>query len=120
QDIYIPLHTTKPLSIPSDIPNAAQSLCIHASFGHVMRGYVRNRTGQPLAGALVAAIPKSVWALQEDRGATPPDRYLTAVTDDRGYFELLGATEVATYVANKPGSEETEYHLYAFESIDPN
>ena len=69
---------------------------------------------------MVVAIPKSVWAIQEDRGATPPDRYLTAVTDDRGYFEIQGVTEVSTYVANKPGSEETEYHLYAFESIDPN
>jgi len=120
QDLHGHLDPQRPLSIPGVIPNAAQALCIHASFGHVLRGYVRDSGGKFLAGAMVVAIPKSVWAIQEDRGATPPDRYLTAVTDDRGYFEIQGVTEVSTYVANKPGSEETEYHLYAFESIDPN
>jgi len=119
QDLHGHLDAQRPLSIPGVIPNAARCLIVHASFGHVLRGYVQGRDGV-LPGALVVAIPKSVWAIQEDRGATPPDRYLTAVTDDRGYFELKGVTQYPTYIANVPASEETEYRLYAFESIDPN
>lgn len=120
QDLHGHFDSQRPLSIPEVIPNAAKCLDVQASYGRPLRGYVRDRAENPEAGALVVAIPRSVWAVQEDRGATPPDRYLTAVTDDRGYFELRGAAEATAYVADLPGGDVPEYHLYAFENIDAN
>lgn len=108
---YLDSHThfdaERPLRIPSVIPNAAECLSIFVARATVMRGRAIDRLSQPVAGALVVGIPRSVWGKTEDRGATPPDRYLAGVTDHTGHFQLFGADEV-------------EYHLYAFESIDPN
>jgi hypothetical protein len=97
----------RPLQIPSVIPNAAECLSIFLARGGALRGRVFDRLRRPVAGALVIGIPKSVWAKTDDRGATPPDRYLAGVTDHKGYFQLFAADQV-------------EYHLYAFENIDPN
>jgi hypothetical protein len=117
---YLDLHghfdAAKPLRIPSVIPNAASCLAIRIGTGFPLRGYALDRLGKPAPGALVVAIPRSVWAKTDDLGATPPDRYLTGVTDDAGFFNLLGASQ-----QTNPGSlVETQYHLYAFEDLDPN
>jgi hypothetical protein len=108
---YLDLHghfdPVKPFRIPGVIPNAAECLAIQISFGKPLFGIVRDKLLKPVKSALVVAIPRSVWAKELDKGATPPDRYLTAVTDDNGYFQM-------------PGASDSEFHLYAFEDVDPN
>lgn len=109
---YLDLHghfdPVKPFQIPAVIPNAAECLAIQISLGKPLFGIVRDKFLKPVKAALVVAIPRSVWAKELDKGATPPDRYLTAVTDDNGYFQMPGAVKDSTY------------HLYAFEDVDPN
>ena len=114
------LNPTNPIRVPGVIPNAAECLAILVNYGLPVVGEVRDRAGKAVAGALVVAIPKSVWTQSEDRGATPPDRYLTGTTDGTGRFQLYGATESAYPVAGGEGMVPQEYHLYAFEDIDPN
>ena len=116
QDLHGHFDRLQPLRIPAVIPAAASCLYIRVGAGHPLRGYVRDRLGKPADRAFVVAIPKSVWSVEDDRGATPPDRYLTGVTDDAGFFELQGATQEV-----RAGSQtEAEYRLYAFEDLDPN
>jgi hypothetical protein len=97
----------KALRIPSVIPNAASCVAILISVATPLYGYVHDVQDRPFAGAFVVGIPNGVWRKEEDRGLTPPDRYITAVSDDAGFFELRALPSV-------------EYKLYAFESLDPN
>jgi len=120
QDLHGHFDAQKPFQIPSVIPNAAECLVINVGFGTSLVGIVRDRFLKPVEGALVVALPKSVWGKELDKGATPPDRYLTGVTDDNGYFQLRGAADQAFSIAGQNGQVDTEYHLYAFEDVDPN
>ena len=104
------LDPTNPIRIPQVVPNASECLAIQVNFGVPIVGFVRDRADKNVSGALVVAIPKSAWARSGDGGVTPPDRYVTGATDSAGRFELWGATTL----------EGEEYHLYAFEDIDPN
>jgi hypothetical protein len=116
QDLHGHFDPLQPLRIPQVIPRAALCLYIRVGAGYPFRGYVHDRLGKPADGAFVVAIPKSAWSVGDDNGATPPDRYLTGVTDDTGFFELQGATEEI-----KAGSQTVaEYRLYAFEDLNPN
>jgi hypothetical protein len=122
------LNPTESFTIPSVIPAAAECLAIRVRYGRRIVGFVFDRFRQPVNGALVVAISKSVWTKSDDAGVTPPDRYLTGTTDSTGYFELHGATEflyptkggdVSTFGALRDGVPQ-EYHIYAFEDLDPN
>jgi hypothetical protein len=97
----------KSLRIPSIIPNAAPCVAILVDSMKPLYGYVLGVGDRPVAGALVVAIPSSVWKKEEDHGITPPDRYATAVSDDAGFFVLSAVPSI-------------EYKLYAFENLDPN
>jgi hypothetical protein len=127
-DLHGHLNPTEPFAIPSVIPGAAECLAIRVRYGRRIVGFVFDRFRQPVNGALMVAIPKSVWSTSDDAGVTPPDRYLTGTTDSTGYFELHGATEFlypakgdvdSTFGAIREGVPQ-EYHLYAFEDLDPN
>jgi hypothetical protein len=116
QDLHGHFDPFKPLRVPQVIDRSASCISISIAAGYPLRGYVRNRLDQPFNGAFVVAIPKSVWSVEEDRGATPPDRYLTGTTDATGFFELFGAAKEV-----RAGSQnEAEYRIYAFEDLDPN
>jgi len=104
------LDPADPLRVPQVIPNASECLAIQVNFGLPIVGLVRDKSGKNVSGALVVAIPKSVWAQSGDGGVTAPDQYVTGATDSVGRFELWGATH----------REGQEYHLFAFEDIDPN
>jgi protocatechuate 3,4-dioxygenase beta subunit len=114
------LSPTSPLRVPAVIPIAAQCVKVQVKYGYPITGLVRDRTGKVTPGALVVAIPKSVWTESGDRGVTPPDRYLTATTDATGAFRMYGATEWLFVIAGREAMVKQEYHLYAFEDIDPN
>jgi len=119
-DLHGHLNLTDPFIIPGVIPNAAPCLTIRVRFGLPIYGFVYNRVGKAVPGAFVVGIPKGVWFKTDDAGVTPPDRYLTATTDSTGYFEMHGATDWAYPVKDQSGQVRQEYHLYAFENIDPN
>jgi len=116
QDLHGHFDPLLPLRVLEVIPAAAQCLYIKVGAGYPLRGYVRDRAGQPANAAFVVAVPQSVWAIKDDRGATPPDRYLTGVTDDTGFFQLEGATPFVS----ETSKTDTEYRIYAFEDINPN
>jgi hypothetical protein len=146
-DFHGHLNPTEPFIIPGVIPASSECLAIKVRYGRRITGFVFDRLRMPVTGALVVAIPKSVWSKTEDAGVTPPDRYLTATTDSTGYFEIYGATGSLSPVKgeldnvsreSKPGrppgsrgrapqsptgavpAAPQEYHVYAFESLDPN
>jgi len=119
-DLHGHLNLTDPFIIPGVIPNAAPCLTITVRFGLPIYGFVFDRLRKPVAGALVVALPKSVWSQTDDAGVTPPDRYLTATTDNTGYFEIHGATSSAYPVKDQSGLVPQEYHVFAFENLDPN
>jgi hypothetical protein len=119
-DLHGHLNPTDPFVIPGVIPNAAPCLAIRVRFGLPIYGFVYSRLGKAVPGAFVVAIPKGVWAKTDDAGVTPPDRYLTATTDSTGYFEMHGATDWAYALKDQSGQVRQEYHIYAFENIDPN
>jgi hypothetical protein len=119
-DMHGHLNSTEPFTIPGVIPAAAECLAIKVRYGKPIYGIVYDRLGKPATGALVVAIPKSVWAKSDDAGVTPPDRYLTATTDSTGSFEVHGATEYLYPLKGEKGEVPQEYRLYAFENLDPN
>jgi hypothetical protein len=146
-DFHGHLNPTEPFTIPGVIPASAECLAIKVRYGRLITGFVFDRLRMPVTGALVVAIPRSVWSKTDDAGVTPPDRYLTATTDSTGYFEIHGATESLSPVKGEldnvsrespagtpPGSRgrapqsptgavpaaPQEYHVYVFESLDPN
>jgi hypothetical protein len=119
-DLHGHLNPTDPFIIPGVIPNAAPCLTIRVRYGLPIYGFVYTRLGKAVPGAFVVAIPRGVWVKTDDAGVTPPDRYLTATTDSTGYFEMHGATDWAYPVKDQSGQVRQEYHLYAFENIDPN
>ena len=144
-DFHGHLNPTQPFIIPGVIPASAECLAIKVRYGGRITGFVYDRLRKPVTGALVVAISRSVWAKTEDAGVTPPDRYLTATTDSTGYFEIQGTTEFLSPVkaeldnvsraspagrppTGRPPQSPTgavpnapqEYHVYAFESLDPN
>jgi protocatechuate 3,4-dioxygenase beta subunit len=119
-DLHGHLNPASPLRIPAVIPNGAECLAIMVRYGYPIAGFVRDRSGRAAIGALVVAVPKSVWTEAADGGPTPPDRYLTASTDHAGRFTSYGATECVFALGDRCGQVEQEYHLYAFEDINPN
>ncbi len=66
--------------------------------GAVAEGIATNQKNEPVADAVVVAVP-------EARFRTPPDRYRKTVTDQSGRFTLRGMP---------PG----DYKLFAWESVD--
>jgi hypothetical protein len=104
-DTHGHLSREKPFIFPGD------AWCFSVSIlqGGRLYGRVFNKAGMPVAGALVVALPRSVWGTDDNKVAfTPPDRYLTATTDSGGGFVLIGAVP------------STEYKLFAFEDLDTN
>jgi hypothetical protein len=103
------LSREKPFMVPQVIPGDMPCLSISVGTGGQLLGRVVDRAGIPVAGALVAGLPSSVWGAPDRRDAfTPPDRYLSTSTDGEGYFVLSGAVS------------GTEYKLLAFEDLDPS
>lgn len=66
--------------------------------GAVAEGVALNQKDEPVADAVVVAVPEARWRSR-------PDRYRTAVSDQRGRFILRGLP---------PGN----YTLFAWESVD--
>jgi hypothetical protein len=115
-DAHGHLDGQQPIVIPTILPNDAECLAIIVKFGGSFFGYVYDRVGKPMPGALVVAIPMGIWAKSADAGVTPADRMLITTSDSDGRFELQGTTRFV----NPQQTVEQQYRLYAFEGIDPN
>jgi protocatechuate 3,4-dioxygenase beta subunit len=115
-DSHLHLDPTLPLIIPGVIPIDAECLNIQVVFAGRFNGKVQTRTQEPVAGALVVALPRSLWGTRSDAGLTPPDHFLTATTDSQGMYRISG---VFPRDSTRPVGD-AEYRLYAFEDLDPN
>jgi protocatechuate 3,4-dioxygenase beta subunit len=115
-DSHLHLDPTLPLIIPGVIPIDAECLNISVVFDGRFNGKVQTRTGEPVPGALVVALPRSFWGTRSDAGLTPPDHFLTATTDSQGMYRITG---VFPRDSTRPIGD-AEYRLYAFEDLDPN
>jgi hypothetical protein len=103
------LDRTLPLIVPAIIPGQVRCLSVSIMFGRRFFGRAIDRSGLPVAGALVVGLPRIVWGTDDSKVAfTPPDRYLTAITDSDGRFILTGVPP------------RMEYKLLAFEDLDTN
>jgi hypothetical protein len=108
-DIHGHLSREKPLNVPAVFPGEACKLVVTVQPGGRFFGRVVDRTGAPVAGALVVGFPEGVWSGLDNKVAfSPPDRFLSTTTDGEGRFVLVGA------------AVWTDYKLFAFEDIDLN